>query len=231
MTDPTRERIILFLKNFQAGRVKTRLAARLGDRAALQVYRAMVGDLLSRLEPLRGILIPYFDALPGRLDRAPTRPPAVSDLRSGGLLNVQCGEDLGERMYNAFEEVFAGGTERAILIGSDIPQIDGTLLEGYLEALRSYPLVLGPAADGGYYLIGFQSRCFDAALFRDIDWSTDQVLEQTLERARALELPCHIGTELQDVDTIEDLEALLSADLPEGSLLEILRYYLVHSGS
>lgn len=219
------DRVILFLKSFRAGRVKTRLAARLGDRGALAVYTAIVADLLARLEPLRTVLVPYFDTLPDPVDY----PPAVSSLLSRGLLKVQRGEDLGERMSSAFQEVFAAGAGRAVLIGSDVPQIDCKLLEGYLEALRSFPMVLGPAADGGYYLIGFQRERFEASVFRGIEWSTERVLEQTLNKARSLELPCHIGAELQDVDTIEDLESLLSTGLSTGSLAEVLERYLVRA--
>lgn len=218
------ERIILFLKSFQAGRVKTRLAARLGDRGALNVYAAMVADLLVELNPLLNILVPYFDVPPDPSDH----PPSVNSLMSRGLLKVQRGRDLGERMSNAFQEVFAAGVERAILIGSDIPQIDSELLEDYLAELRTCPMVVGPAVDGGYYLIGFQRRHFDPSLFDDIEWSTEGVLEQTLDKTRSLELDCYIGTKLQDVDTVEDLESVAASDLPAGSLAELLERYLVH---
>jgi rSAM/selenodomain-associated transferase 1 len=219
------DRVILFLKRFQAGQVKTRLAARLGDRGALSVYNAMVVDLLAKLEPLRDILVPYFDLLPDPNDQ----PRPVSSLLSRGLLKVQRGDDLGERMSGAFQEVFAGGVERAVLIGSDIPQIDAPLLKGYLEALRTFPMVIGPAVDGGYYLIGFQRMHFDASLFHGIEWGTEWVLEQTLDVSRSLELPCYIGTELQDVDTLEDLESLFSGGLSTGSLAEVLERFLIRS--
>jgi hypothetical protein len=219
------DRVILFLKSFQAGHVKTRLAARLGDRGALKVYTAMVADLLVKLQPLRSILVPYFDTL---LDPA-DHPLNVSAMPSRGLLKIQRGVDLGERMSSAFREVFAGGVERAVLIGSDIPQINSKLLEGYFTALRAFPMVIGPAVDGGYYLIGFQRKHFDPSFFRGIEWSTERVLEQTLDKARSLELPCHVGTELQDVDTVEDLESLLSSDLSTGSLAEVLERYLVRT--
>jgi rSAM/selenodomain-associated transferase 1 len=217
------DRIILFLKSFQAGRVKTRLAARLGDRGALAIYTVMVTDLLAKLETLRNILVPYIDTLPDPVEP----PPSVSSLLSRGLLKVQRGEDLGQRMSYAFQEVFADGAERAVLIGSDIPRIDGELLEAYLAALRTFPMVIGPAADGGYYLIGFQRERFETSLFRGIEWSTERVFDQTLDKARSCGLTCHVGTELQDVDTFEDLESLISSDLSGGSLAEVLEQYLV----
>jgi rSAM/selenodomain-associated transferase 1 len=188
---------------------------------------AMVADLLSKLKPLRNILVPYFDTIPD----PKLHPPAISALLSRGLIKVQRGDDLGERMSNAFQEVFEAGSKRALLIGSDIPQINGELLEGYLEALHTFPMAIGPAVDGGYYLIGFQQKYFEASFFRGIEWSTERVLEQTLDKARSLEVPCYIGTELQDVDTVEDLESLLSTELSAGSLAEVVEQYLVHAGT
>lgn len=217
------DRVILFLKSFRAGHVKTRLAASLGDRGALEIYTAMVADLLARLEPLRNLVVAYFDALPGQDDH----PPSISSLLSRGLLKVQRGQDLGQRMSNAFQEVFDAGAKRAVLIGSDIPRIDAQLLEGYFEALHTFPMVLGPSVDGGYYLIGFQRERFEASLFRGIEWSTERVLEQSLDKARSRGLLCQLGAELQDVDTIEDLESLLSSGLPAGSLPGVLERYLV----
>jgi rSAM/selenodomain-associated transferase 1 len=219
------DRVILFLKSFQPGRVKTRLAARLGDRGALEIYIAMVADLLAGLAPLRNLLIPYFDTLADPIDH----PSSISSLLSRGVVKVQQGGELGERMSRAFQEVFAAGAERVVLIGSDIPRIDSELLKGYLSALRRFPMVLGPAADGGYYLIGFRRERFEPSVFAGIEWSTERVLDQTLDKARSCGLPCHVGAELQDVDTLEDLESLLSAGLPAGSLAGVLEQYLVQA--
>ena len=132
MSVSRRDRVILFLKDFQAGRVKTRLAARLGDQGALDMYRAMVADLLANLEPLKDIIVPYFESYPEALES----DSPVSALLSQGKLRIQEGWDLGDRMGNAFREVFSDGAETAVLIGSDIPQIDSDLLEEYFEKLR-----------------------------------------------------------------------------------------------
>ena len=220
------DRVILFLKSFQAGHVKTRLAASLGDSGALEIYTAVVADLLTKLEPLRDLVVPYFDVLPSPAGHPIDQPPSISSLLSRGLLKVQRGEDLGQRMSSAFQEVFEAGAERAVLIGSDIPHIDADLLQGYFSALGRFPMVLGPAADGGYCLIGFQRERYDAAVFQGIQWSTERVLQQTLNKARSLGLPCHVGMELQDIDTLEDLESLLPGDLSTGALADILERYL-----
>jgi len=214
-----KDRIILFLKNFRAGRVKTRLAAHLGAEGALAVYTSMVSGLLERLAPLRDMLVPYIDALPSGED------PAFGVLRTLPGMRLQHGKDLGERMSNAFQEVFASGADRAVLIGSDIPRINRELLEGYLASLRSYPMTIGPTADGGYYLIGFRAERFDPSVFRGIDWSTDRVFTQTLDRARSLRLDSRIGKRLRDIDTVEDLEAFVDSEPRAHPLARVLERY------
>jgi rSAM/selenodomain-associated transferase 1 len=247
------ERIILFLKRFRVGEVKTRLAREIGDRGALELYAAMVADLLIKLLPLREIVVPYFDAV---MQPAEFRQPgqgggpeeqhgqgagpkpqlmdpaaAVHRLLSpaefpGGKPGIQEGGNLGQRMGNAFRDVFAAGAERALLIGSDIPEMSSDLLEEYLARLRRFPMVIGPAADGGYYLIGFQRGRFDARLFDGIEWSTEHVFAQTLAKARSLRLPSYVGRQLRDVDTVEDLESILSSGA-SSRLGEILQQYRV----
>ena len=223
MSVSRRDRVILFLKDFRAGRVKTRLAARLGDQGALDMYRAMLADLLANLEPLKDIIVPYFDSYPEAIES----DSSVSVLLSQGKLRVQEGWDLGDRMSNAFREVFSDGAERAVLIGSDIPQIDSDLLEKYFEKLRQFPMAIGPAADGGYYLIGFQRGSFAPEIFDGIEWSTEVVFQQTVEQMRSLELPCYVGKELRDIDTIEDLESILSSGFYSSTLTELISHYLV----
>ena len=146
----------------------------------------------------------------------------------GGKPGIQEGGNLGQRMSNAFREVFDAGAERALLIGSDIPEISSELLEQYLIRLRRFPMVIGPAADGGYYLIGFQRERFEPRVFDGIEWSTERVFAQTLDKARSLRLPSYIGRELRDVDTPEDLESILSSRL-SSRLRELLQLYRVES--
>jgi rSAM/selenodomain-associated transferase 1 len=191
------------------------------------MYRAMVADLLSNLEPLKDIIVPYFDSFPGQIES----DSSVSALLSQGRLRVQEGWDLGDRMGNAFREVFSDGAETAVLIGSDIPQIDSDLLEEYFEQLCRFPMVLGPAADGGYYLVGFQRGSFAPEIFKEIEWSTEVVFQQTFEKARSIELPCFVGKELQDIDTIEDLESVTSTELSSRSLADLVQQYLVEAES
>jgi rSAM/selenodomain-associated transferase 1 len=120
----------------------------------------------------------------------------------------QIGEDLGERMANAFIRCFADGCEAALLIGSDIPDMPAAFVERGFAFLQENDAVIGPACDGGYYLIGFRADTFSREAFRGIAWGTGSVLKTTrgiLERKalRIAALP-----EWGDIDTYEDLIAL-----------------------
>ncbi len=119
--------------------------------------------------------------------------------------------DIGARMHSAFKAIFQKGGRKAILIGSDCPGITATLLQNSLDALSDCDLVLGPAADGGYYLIGLTRPC--PPLFRSIGWGTSEVLEQTLTVARRLGLTVRLVDRLHDVDRPEDLVYLAGMSL------------------
>ncbi len=206
------ERLILFLKD-PGGRVKTRLAVQLGAALARETYRAMVADLLANLEPVQELIVPYLDP-DGCAPGSPGAGCAGWDLPRRRL---QRGADLGERMAGAFREVFGEGARRVLLIGSDIPQVDASLIRSYMRRLGRHDMVFGPAADGGYYLIGLRPGSLDRRLFQGISWSTERVYRQTLERARWLGLSCFSGPVLRDIDTLEDLLAV-AAGQPRGRL-------------
>ena len=212
-------RLAVFFKNPVAGKVKTRLARHLGEAQALAAYQAMAADLLSNLEAVRELVVPFFDSLPDEAGLG------VEGLR------LQRGRGLGERMADAFRRLFAEGVDEALLIGSDIPQIDSFLIAGYFQALEAHDLVIGPAADGGYYLIGFHRRSFAPALFRGIDWSTERVYRQTLERARSQGLAVYSGKTLRDIDTYEDLESLIRDRGAAPYLYELVRLFLERKGA
>ncbi len=194
-------RIVLFLKRFIIGKVKTRLAAEIGEENALLLYRAMVLDLLENLSSVLQLLVPYINEYDPNFD-----------LQLAGTLRmkpkIQHGEDLGARMYNALDEVFCSGAQRAVLIGSDIPHLTADVLLEYLSRLDKYPAVIGPAQDGGYYLIGFRKNAFSDVLFKDISWSSSDVLEQTLNNDRGAGVQCYTGKIYRDIDTTEDLKMI-----------------------
>tara|TARA_B100000029_G_scaffold483413_1_gene534569 strand:- start:474 stop:1100 length:627 start_codon:yes stop_codon:yes gene_type:complete len=183
-------RVIVFVKAPRPGQVKTRLAATIGPEAACAAYREMVGTLLTNLTPLPHLELRYTpdDAL-----------DEVSPwLRNHWTAVPQGPGDLGKRMHRAFAE--AGGP--AILIGSDCPEITTTDIEEAFDALHKYDGVIGPAEDGGYWLIGLRLPC--PALFQGIEWSTTSVLKATLQCAKQSGLSLYPLRKLSDLDTNED---------------------------
>lgn len=192
-------RILLFARAPRQGQVKTRLIPALGEAGALAVHVRLLKRQLAVLadEPL----------CPAQLwlDQASNDP-----LFDGfaGKVCLQSGQDLGERMSQAASVVLLEAAS-VIIIGSDCPGLDRSYLEQALLAL-SLPerdVVIGPALDGGYVLIGLKKA--EAQVFHDIDWGTEQVLQQTLDRLQQLDLSCQLLSPLCDVDTKDDLVYLL----------------------
>ena len=185
-------RVIVFVKAPRPGQVKTRLAATIGPEAACAAYREMVGTLLTNLTPLPHLEVRYTpdDAL-----------DEVSPwLRNHWTAVPQGSGALGKRMHRAFAE--AGGP--AILIGADCPEITTTDIEEAFDALHKYDGVIGPAEDGGYWLIGLRLPC--PALFQGIQWSSPNVLPETTSRAESIGLSLMQLHKLTDIDSIDDWE-------------------------
>jgi uncharacterized protein len=193
--------ILLFVKAPVRGRVKSRLAAEVGEETALDLYRCFVLDIVGTLDdsgyPFRICYYPHDDenALASLLGRRHHFMP-------------QEGKDLGKRMENAFRQIFSEGYDRAVLIGSDIPDLSPAVFRESLDSLENNDVVIGPAADGGYYLIGFHKRSLLPPVFHERAWSTNTVFRETLEILRDASLRMHLAPEWGDVDTREDLNAL-----------------------
>ena len=195
-------KLILFFKTLVAGEVKTRLALSVGSEKALIVYRSMVEDLMSALAPLDPIIVPYV---------SPDENKALARFENilRKPVRKQSEGDLGDKMYNAFYEVFGEGAEKAVLIGSDIPHIEKTLIMAFFDKLDDFPAVIGPSVDGGYYLIGFRKDSLKKSFFEGIRWGTDKVFEETKRRMENSGTTLFIGEKLRDIDTIEDLGIVL----------------------
>jgi rSAM/selenodomain-associated transferase 1 len=191
---PAAARLVIFLKAPRPGQVKTRLAQTIGDAPACAAYRELVEVLLESLSTLSNVELRYSpeDGL----------PEIQSWLRAGWQARPQGAGDLGRRLEAATAESFATNSERVVIIGSDCPTIMPSDIQDAWRALATHDLVLGPATDGGYWLIGLRSPC--PALFRNIHWSTDQVLAQTRERAETSGLTVYLLREQADVDTAAD---------------------------
>jgi len=188
-----KEVVLVFQKNAIQGKVKTRLASGMGDLRALEIYKHLMQSTYSVLEHVEAPVWTYFsDFIPETVN-----PPIAKSF-------VQEGQDLGERMANAFARSFESGMEKVVLIGTDCPTLQSQHLNQAFEALTHSDLVLGPATDGGYYLIGMKRKA--DYLFEGISWSTSEVLSQTLAVATAHGLHFTLLDELSDIDTREDWE-------------------------
>ena len=194
--------LIVFIKSPEAERVKTRLAAVVGEKKARLLYRCFVEDLLDSLNQGDYCLKLFF--------YPPDRPQVFSRwLGDDRSYEPQTGEDLGERMKNAFEKCFAEGFDKAILIGSDSPDLPREIIDEGFAALTSCDAVIGPSLDGGYYLIGFKTETFLPELFSGIPWSTEGVLKSTRAILDKKGIKVFFLPPWRDIDTYEDLKALI----------------------
>jgi rSAM/selenodomain-associated transferase 1 len=199
--------LAVFAKAPVPGQVKTRLCPPLTPDEAATLHGSFVLDTLERTKAATAQFKLPFDRY---LACAPSSTHLffkIMEERQGVKLIDQIGDDLGTRMNRTFETLFTQGYKHALIVGTDVPSLP---LEHYKEALAlldSHDLVLGPALDGGYYLIGLNRPVPD--LFTGIPWSTDQVLNLTQEKASTLRLKVALLAPWRDVDTIEDLQALV----------------------
>ena len=188
-------RLALFARRPVAGEVKTRLSPAVPPALALDLYRALLEDALAAsAEAVADERSIYWAA--AATEDGPAVPPGVRERQ-------QQGADLGERLAQAFVELLAAAGDRAVILGADCPGLEAATLERAFEALGSHDVVLGPARDGGYYLIGLRRPA--PGLFREIEWSTPRVLDQTRERAAKAGLMVALLPALDDLDTPEDL--------------------------
>ena len=192
-------RLIVFVRAPRAGAVKTRLAQKIGADAACDAYRKLVHAVLIGIESISDVQLRYSP------DDAESEVQPW--LRRSWSLAPQGTGDLGERLTRAFADSFASGARRVVIIGSDCPWLsDGDIQEAW-NHLETHDLVLGPAHDGGYWLVGLREP--KPEVFNGISWSTETVLNQTLEHARAGGLRFRLLRELRDVDTLGDWYAFL----------------------
>lgn len=187
----------IFAKAPIPGRVKTRLAEEIGPSGAAEVYWRMGRQVVAATAGSGHRTTVWF---------TPPREAAFVREWLGGVgrieLRPQVGTSLRARLANAFARQFAEGAGRAVVIGTDCPGVNRRLITEAFTALGESDVVIGPALDGGYYLIGLSAP--QPALFRGISWSTAAVAVQTRTRARALGLSCHLLRPLRDVDTARD---------------------------
>ena len=203
--------LVIFAKAPIPGQVKTRLCPPLTPDEAATLHGSFVIDMLERTKVAVAKLKLPFDRY---LACAPSSTLVffqIMEERQGVKLIDQMGDDLGARMSQAFATMFARGYSRVLIVGTDVPSLPLDHYKQALTLLESHDLVLGPALDGGYYLIGLKRAAPD--LFVGIPWSTEQVLGMTQEKATKLGLKTALIAPWRDVDTIEDVQALIEASV------------------
>jgi rSAM/selenodomain-associated transferase 1 len=194
-----RAEIVVFGRVPVPGRVKTRLAEALGPDAAAEVYRALLEHVLAEACATE---LPVTLALaePSRVDN--WHVPA------GLRIEHQATGDLGKRMRSAFSGRFAAGAQAIVLVGSDVPAISADHLLQAVAALTRVPVVLGPATDGGYWLMGQRSPGLD--LFSGVPWSSPRTMQATRDRLLGLAVMFEELAALRDLDTTKDLETVVT---------------------
>ncbi len=196
------EQLIVCVKAPRPGAVKTRLAVSIGDKAACDAYRKMAGQLFSRLSALSNVELRF------------TPDDAASEikpwLKTTWEMRPQGQGNLGQRIQAAFAEAFSRGAQRVAIVGSDCPSVTARDIEAAWIALKTTEVVIGPARDGGYWLIALSRP--QPALFDGIAWSRDTVLRETLERAEIAGLQVKLLRELSDVDTEADWHDFLAGN-------------------
>lgn len=197
----SKKALIIFAKVPKPGQVKTRLQPDLSPDLSSQIYLAFILDTLNTTASLKGVKrILGCDAT--------RRDPFFIQLaeRYDVVLIDQEGEDLGARMRNAIAESYRLGFGQAVIIGTDIPTLPVDYIQEAFKRLKECSLVLGPSADGGYYLIGCSGSV--PPIFDGIAWGTEQVLTQTLQRITEKNLDATLLPFWYDVDTVQDLRFL-----------------------
>lgn len=191
------DRVAVFARYPRIGQVKTRLSPAISPALALELHTAMLMDALEcAREAGAGPLILYWAAGSGE-------PVGGFPISRGIETRTQRGDDLGERLCAAFADLLSDPGDRAVVIGADCPDLTPDLVRDAFGALGRHDLILGPADDGGYYLIGLRRHV--PALFRGVPWGTGSVLAQTLERAKEAGVEVVTLGALGDIDTPEDL--------------------------
>jgi len=189
--------LIVFAKEPQKGKVKTRLSRHLSQEGCLKLYKELLADTLGRARKIKCShkVLAY--------DSASKKPVYLKKIAADFQFYKQEGGDLGERMFNAFKAYAAPGA-CVVIIGSDSPNLPLTYINRAFLELSKRDLVLGPAYDGGYYLIGLKEPC--RKIFKGVKWSCCSVFKETLKRIRELKKTTAILPPWYDIDTPQDLK-------------------------
>lgn len=184
--------VIIFAKNPELGKCKTRLAKSIGNEKALEVYKELIQHTAKTISIVNASRAVFY-----------SEDIQTNDFWDDELFQkqVQTKGHLGEKMQAAFEWGFAQGFSKICIVGSDLFELESSDIEKAFQELERHDLVFGPANDGGYYLMGMTK--FYKVAFLDKAWSTETVLEKTIEDLQGLNI-AFLETKT-DIDTVEDL--------------------------
>jgi rSAM/selenodomain-associated transferase 1 len=192
----SRQALLIFVKNPEAGKVKTRLAATIGNDAALSVYRQLIEHTAAITRSLVNDKIVFYSDCIMQGD--------IWDAQHS-FKQLQIGKDLGERMCNAFATAFRQMYDKVVIIGTDCLELNEEIIMNAFTDLDKYDVVIGPAEDGGYYLLG--TKKLHSQLFENIKWSTETVFDETIRKCAASGLSFYLLPLLRDIDDEKDLQA------------------------
>lgn len=189
----TKNCILIFTRNLKLGKVKTRLAKTIGDEKALEIYQFLVQKTKQISDQVQVKKRVYYD-----------QSITENDFWNSEDYQkfLQKGTDLGSRMYQAFLQAFQSDFEKVIIIGSDLYDLTPKIISEAFQELDKSDVVIGPAEDGGYYLLGM--KVLHPLIFKNKNWGTDSVRKETL--ADLKEKKVFLLEELNDVDIFEDIQ-------------------------
>lgn len=210
----------MFAKYPDKGKVKSRLILEGYDGLAVDLYRCFIEDLLKRVSTGNYKFLIAYD------------PPEKGNefIKTFGedfLYVPQQGENLGVRMHQSFADCFKNGFHYAVIIGSDCPDLSQRTIEEAFRSLNEHDAVIGPALDGGYYLIGFAGNSISRRFFENIQWSTDNVFKETMRRFREAGITAHVLPVKRDIDRADDIYALIEenqcSDFSKSRTIQFLK--------
>ena len=184
--------LIIFIKNVEKGKVKTRLAATVGDEEALNIYYKLLGHTRKTALAVDVDRFLFYGSFVEKNDEWSNDFFYKKTQTNGGL---------GDRMSNAFKEILEE-KKQVVIVGSDCPSLTPDILNLAFEKLEEFPFVIGPTFDGGYYLLGMNE--YERSVFENVEWSTASVFETTLSRMKELGKECFLLPKLSDIDYEED---------------------------
>ncbi len=187
----TKNALIIFARKPEAGKVKTRLAKTIGNANTLQIYIKLLEHTRTVGKEMECDSFVFLTE------------PMNDDFWDGFFCELQHGETLGDKMQHAFELVFNKGYQHCVIIGSDCPGLDTKIVKKAFAFLALNDVAIGPAEDGGYYLLGMKKLI--PAIFSEKDWSTAAVYQQTIKDLQNLQLSYKVLPVLNDVDEEKDV--------------------------